>query len=562
MRRSCWWSTTSITWPPRSTCILDLTSLSPETRVLGTANRPLGHPRERVVRIKPLPVAGPDVTDPTALAAWPAVALYVERSARVDPTFALTADNAADIAAVARSLDGLPLAIELGAARAGILTPSAQVAALRDHSALDLRSSRRAGARDRHRDLRSSIEATHALAGDRDRLVLRRMAVFTAPCTAANLLEVAGEEDWTLVDILDALVELVDLGLAEVDLDSEGEPRYRLLPTIAAFAHERLTEAGEAAAIAGRHATTFQAAAAATRALADRPRLLALGRDALELQAAFGRFVDDGDASAALRLAADLAPLWLRTGLFQGTRQAFESMLEAAERPGSPVPPDTRARAALWWTRLVIEQPASARDRALVVRRLDGATQVAREAGDKHLLLDALDDIVLAVFITGDLAGAAAATAEGLALATELGDRAARTRFEYRTAMVAAGAGDLAGAASWAGRALEQAMLDGDLSSTIRATMLLDLLPPGVPGVPSRVPGFEALLEAARAAEDHANEFLLYPRLAWNDLRAGDPVAAATWILRGLATADRLGAWFGSGACTAILIALAASSPR
>ena len=93
--------------------------------------------------------------------------------------------------------------------------------------------------------------------------------------------------------------------------------------------------------------------------------------------------------------------------------------------------------------------------------------------------------------------------------------------------MVAAGAGDLAGAASWAGRALEQAMLDGDLSLTIRATMLLDLLPPGMPGVPSRVPGFEALLEAARAADDHANEFLLYPRLAWNGLRAGDPLAAA-----------------------------------
>ena len=400
--------------------VLELASLSPETRVLGTGQRPLGHPQERVVRLRPLPVAGPEVTDPIALAASPAVALYVDRSASVDPTFALTADNAADIAAVARGLDGLPLAIELGAARAGILTPSAQLSALRAHSSLELRSSRRAGAPDRHRDLRSAIDATHALAGDRERLVLRRMSVFAAPCTAANLLEVAGEAGWTLADVLDALVELVDLDLAEVDPDSDGEPRYRLLPTIAAFAREQLAAAGEAVPVAARHATTFQAAAAATRGLADRPRLAALGRDAIELHAAFGRLVDDGDGSAALRLAADLAPLWLRTGFFEGTRRAFEDTLDAAELPGSPVPPEVRAGAGLWWTQLVMAQPTSARDRNLVARRLDGAIQVARDLGDERLLLAALDGVVLAVFITGDLVGAAAATAEGLALAGEL----------------------------------------------------------------------------------------------------------------------------------------------
>ena len=162
--------------------LLDLAGLSPETRFVATAHAPIGHAAERVVRLRPLPTAPDDLADPERLAEVPAVALYVARAVALDPDFALDDSNALAVADLTRRFDGLPLAIELGAARARIMSPTAQLAALEEHSVLDLRAPGSDARPDRHREVRTALAASYAVAGDAEKAVLRHMSVFAGGC--------------------------------------------------------------------------------------------------------------------------------------------------------------------------------------------------------------------------------------------------------------------------------------------------------------------------------------------------------------------------------------------
>jgi predicted ATPase len=144
--------------------LLDLASLSPATRILATAQRPTEHAAEHVVRLRPLAIAPEGMRGAAALAEVPAIALYVQRAAALDARFTLDDQNATAVAELTRRLDGLPLAIELGAARARIMLPSAQLSALDEHSPLDLRARRTDARPERHRDVRAAVAASYALA--------------------------------------------------------------------------------------------------------------------------------------------------------------------------------------------------------------------------------------------------------------------------------------------------------------------------------------------------------------------------------------------------------------
>ena len=345
--------------------LLDLLSTSPESRILATGQRPLRHGSENLVRLAPMAVPDGGVIGPEALSTIGAIALFAERAIAVDPEFDLARTDLRAVAELCRRLDGLPLGIELAATRARIMTPAAQLAALDAHSSLELRSPGWADRPERHRDLRSAIGVSHDLAGERERIVLRRMSVFVAGCTSTMLQAVASEPRWTLADILDALVELVDLGLVEVD-PGDGEPRYRLLPTVGDFACEQLDSAGELDRVQRRHDAAFIVAARRTTALAEGPQLRALEQDAADLHAVFSRSVAEHRVADALELAAALAPLWQRRGLFAGPRAAFERALDTvdASRGGDEahaahaIGPATHARALLWWIRLCNEGSA------------------------------------------------------------------------------------------------------------------------------------------------------------------------------------------------------------
>ena len=313
------------------------------------------------MRLRPLPTAPDDLADPERLAEVPAVALYVARAVALDPDFALGDSNALAVADLTRRFDGLPLAIELGAARARIMSPKAQLRGPR--GAFRARPSRpRSDSRpDRHREVRTAVATSYGVAGNAEQAILRHLSVFAGGCTSQRLRAVLGEADWTLAAILDSLVELVDLGLVEVDADPDGEPRYRLLPTIAAYAREQLEIEGEADVAERRREAVLRSAARKTRTLVGRKQVDALARDASELQALFAWLATDGRAAAALELASDLAPLWSKRGLFQGPGTVFARLLDQAERSDEGIPAEIEARAMVWSASLAVHAPSPAR---------------------------------------------------------------------------------------------------------------------------------------------------------------------------------------------------------
>ena len=194
-----------------------------------------------------------------------------------------------------------------------------------------------------------------------------------------------------------------------------------------------------------------------------------------------------------------------------------------------------------------------------MIRRLTAGVELARRSDEPAVLLFALETVVLSVFITGDMAGAAQATAEGAALAAALGDEAARRRFDYRIAMVMAASGNPAGAATVGSSAFERARRARDVQSMVRSALLLSGLPPGTPG-PTRAAAVARGAPRARAGGRSTRRTGdPPPRLAQLRFDAGDLEGGAAWTLRGLEFADEFGAWYASAYSVANLVLLAAA---
>jgi predicted ATPase/class 3 adenylate cyclase len=226
----------------------------PRLRIVTTSRTPLRIAAEREYSLAPLalpPTSGPVTAE--ALMDYPAIALFVERAKATKGSFALTPEHAAAVAAVCRRLDGLPLALELAAARMRILSPEALLDRL-DH-ALNVLT---AGPRDipeRQQTLRATIDWSHALLAGSEQRLLRRMAVFVDGCTFADVEAVCADPGESSLDDLESLVDK-----ALVQLDGTGD-RLRMLQTIGEYARERLVAAGEADTVALRHARRYSALA-------------------------------------------------------------------------------------------------------------------------------------------------------------------------------------------------------------------------------------------------------------------------------------------------------------
>jgi non-specific serine/threonine protein kinase len=204
------------------------------------------------------------------LARLGAVALFVERVQAIDASFALTVDNAGAIARICACLDGLPLAIELAAARTRVLTPNAIATRLVDAGGSGRLNLLRGEARDlppRLRTLRNAVAWSHDLLDARSQALFRRLGVFAGGCTL-EAIEAVCNADGALGDTLDVVAVLVDHSLlrrepAAFTATTDDEPRYGILETIREFARERLAASGEADALSERHAAFFTAMAEA-----------------------------------------------------------------------------------------------------------------------------------------------------------------------------------------------------------------------------------------------------------------------------------------------------------
>ncbi|MGH7537766.1 MAG: protein kinase domain-containing protein, partial [Gemmatimonadales bacterium] len=410
----------------------------PRLRIMATSREALGIGGERAWLVPPLALPPPEAGEPItrAVAALSeAVRLFVERTQAVRPSFELLDGNAAAIARICRRLDGLPLAIELAAARARILDP--QQIATRLDDVFGLLSSSSRATPPRHRTLRNTIEWSHDLLTEPERILFRRLAVFAGGFTIDAAEAVAG-----MPDVLDLLSGLVDKSL--VSLETEAlEARYRMLETMRQFARERLVEASEAAELGRRHAQFFLA-----RAEAAEPFLSnqtegwqeRLAEDLGNLRAAADWFEQDPDAmEAALRFAAALHWFWFGLGHYREARRRLEAALNrsGAER--------TRAR-------------GRALSSLATYMALQGETVALRPVAHESVAIlretaDASVDLVCAMvglgqscLLEGDLEAAARVLAEALALSRTVPPRYWITYALYWHGRVAQARGDVAAA--------------------------------------------------------------------------------------------------------------------
>ncbi|MFI7599149.1 BTAD domain-containing putative transcriptional regulator [Actinoplanes sp. NPDC049681] len=315
----------------------------PGVALLATSREPLHAPGEVTFRVPSLKVPGPeDGDDPDRLAMLPSVRLFLDRSRDVRPGFVLDAGNAAAIVEICRRLDGIPLALELAAARMSHL--EAVEIAERLHEALSLLGPR--GRLTRHATLRAALEWSHALLARDEQILLRRLAVFAGSFSLPSAEQVCADKLLPRPEILDCLGRIADKSLVQIERAGD-RSRYRLLETIRQLARERLTEAGEADAFDAAHCRHFVELAIdndpdrASGIVVERPQLLDIDHD--NLRAALGWAVRH-DPGQALLLGVSLWRYWLARGHFVEGSGWLERILTIA--PGSS-PERARALFAL-----------------------------------------------------------------------------------------------------------------------------------------------------------------------------------------------------------------------
>lgn len=332
----------------------------PELRILATSREALSIPGERVWQVPALSIPPPDVSPvPERLMGYDAVSLFVERAAAVHPAFVLNADAALAVAEICRRLDGIPLAIELAAARVATLTPVEIARRLDDRFALLVAGSRnRVG---RHHTLQAAVDWSHELLSAPERALLRRLSAFVGGfCLEAAEAVCAGAQVESS-QVLDLLSGLVSKSLVVADT-ANSTGRFHLLETIRAYAADRLDEADEAAATGQAHARFYltlaeQAEPELTGATQER-WFTCLEAERENLRSAIEWSLADGKTEWALRLTGALAVFWRVRCHFSEGRDLAQAALAASNGEW----PASKAK-ALWaagFMALATDEPEAA----------------------------------------------------------------------------------------------------------------------------------------------------------------------------------------------------------
>src|SRR5580765_2737059 len=383
---------------------------APQLAILATSREPLRAPGEVVFRVPSLAIPDPERPQPPErLADYEAVSLFVERAAAASPGFVLNEENADDVARICLRLDGLPLALELAAARLGALSTAAIAARLDDRFRL-LRSGSNA-APTRQQTLTATLQWSHDLLEPDERVLLRRLAIFAGGFELESVEEVCAVEGIDASEIADVLARLVEKSLVAGE-DRGRRRRYRLLETVRLYARERLDDAGETAALADRHARWALALAERER---DSPRL---DLESANLRVALDTLLSR-EPETALRLCVALTPFWLRRIELEEAKRRFATALE-----GAPERTFLHAQTLLAAAAIDFRSGTLAHGMALA----EQSHAVAVEIGDRRAQWRALQ-FVGEVGVAGDLADAvpwleralAFARAEGFAAAASLG---------------------------------------------------------------------------------------------------------------------------------------------
>ena len=411
--------------------VAQLLAAAPRLAVLATSRGPLHLQGEHELPVLPLELPREVTVD--QVAASSAVRLFVQQAGMVRPGFAVTAGNAADIAAICQRLDGLPLAIELAASRVRLLSPKALLARLGHSLALAAADAGRPG---RQQTLRATIAWSYDLLTPRSAAVLRRAGVFAGGCDLGALAAVAlsGDDPADRTDPLELAGELMDVSLITVTEGPDGEPRVGLLETIREFALEQLTEAGELDSTRRRHAGHYAALAEqALEQLEGPAQLAALDRLEAEhdnLRAALTWSLepqagDAGDAERAglgVRLVRALVTFWYQHGHATEGRQWLQRAIDlVSDDPGAPLAMVAHGLGMLLAQQGEHDAAASLFERCLAIWRNSGdRDQEAKELNSLGITYGYLGKLEAARSLLEDSAAVSREIGSDLRLATAL----------------------------------------------------------------------------------------------------------------------------------------------
>jgi non-specific serine/threonine protein kinase len=441
-------------------------------RILITSREGLGIDGERLFAVRSLPVPVPESggCNLQAVEASAAVQLFVDRARIVDPDFTLTLLNASAVADVCRRLDGIPLAIELAAARVKVLSVKEILSKLDDRFRL-LTGGKKAFPR--HQTLWSVFEWSYDhLTADEQRL-FRLLSVFAGGWTLAAATAVSSQASDEF-EVLELLTHLVDKSLVMVERVATERVRYRLLETSRQFAQQKLNDAGEGETERRRHLKYFVTWAEAREPLAVGPQrgewLLDMGSEHQNVLAALD-WCDGaaGGAEQALRLVAAVWRYWPTRGLSALGR---ERLMQALRRQGAEAPTPARARALSGAGRLALRQDALAEARVL----LEESLSLYCRFGDRTGMARALNNLGLECNQEGDHDRARARFEESLALAREAGDRRGASMSLNNLAELSRQRGDFKAARPLYEEALAEARVGGDRGNVALCLQNLGLL--------------------------------------------------------------------------------------
>jgi predicted ATPase/class 3 adenylate cyclase/Tfp pilus assembly protein PilF len=398
-----------------------LLTTAPRLVVLATARGPLHAPGEHQQLVPPLEV--PNVTDAEEVAVCSAVRLFVQQAGLVRPGFTITEANAADVAAICRRLDGLPLAIELAASRLKLLGPRALTARL--GNSLDLLASQ-TGQPSRQQTLRNTVAWSYDLLAPELAEVFRRMAVFAGGCdldalAAVAVVPVQAEP----ADPVQLASDLLDASLITVLESADSEPRVGMLETIRQFALERLQQACELDDASCRHAAYYAAIAErAAGRMRGAEHLAAL--DTLEaehdnlrtalawsLQVSADGAADDQQTAIGLRLVQALGPFWHSHGHVAEARRWLQRAMDIAADQAR-VPPARMIDLLGGILRMQGEHEAA-------IPLLQRSLAISRAEGDRAQEARTLNSLALAYRYLGDLDTARSLFEDSIAISRELG---------------------------------------------------------------------------------------------------------------------------------------------
>jgi predicted ATPase len=353
------------------------------------------------------------------LSQYDAVRLFVQRARAVRPSFDLDEANAPAVASICARLDGLPLAIELAAARVKLLAPPAILQRLENR--LSILTSVGRDLPERQRTLRGAIDWSYDLLDPPERVWFARLGVFAGGCTIEDAQAVCDPDGELELESLDALASLVDKSLIRQLPDAAGQPRFGMLETIREYSVERLSETEDGQATRRRHQDHF--AALATRA---QPELLGarqgewldrLDADRDNLRTAMQNAADDGRTELALGIGASLWRFWQQRGHLAEGRTALEGLLAV---PAAAAPTSSRASALAGLGGLRYWQG----DLAAAGEAYAEALEIERGLDDPRGLAEALYDAGFVAAITGDRAKARTDYEESLEIYHRLEDEA------------------------------------------------------------------------------------------------------------------------------------------